>query len=331
MNFKVTVIIPIYNVEKFIKRCVISLFEQSLNEVQFIFVDDCSPDNSVAILHDLINEYEARKAHVQIIRHEINQGLASARNSGLLYASGEYIYHCDSDDWVEKDGLEALYNKAILDNSDIVWSDWYLSFLKNERYMSQAPVESAFYNQIDILKQLLGGRLKYNVWNKLIKRTLYIDNGIYFPDGYSMGEDMTMIKLFACANKISYLPVGVYHYVQLNNEAYTKKKSENHFSQIKMNVDIVVKFLEAIYHDQLKESIHFFKLNVKLPFLLSCDVTSYERWNTWFVESNSFIDKNPLFKWRIRMIQKLALKRQYFVLKIYNFIIQKVFYGIIYK
>lgn len=128
---KISVIIPIYNVERFITRCAISLMKQTLKEdVEFIFVDDATPDRSIDLLQEVINQYPERRNQVRLIRHAKNKGLPAARNSGLKVAVGEYIFHCDSDDWLELDMLETLYDVAVKKQADIVWCDWWLSFKK---------------------------------------------------------------------------------------------------------------------------------------------------------------------------------------------------------
>lgn len=330
MGFDVSVIIPIFKVEAFIERCAVNLLEQTLTDVELIFVDDCSPDASIDILHAVLLRYPEKKDHVKVIRHERNLGLPSARNSGLAVATGEYIFHCDSDDWLEKNGLELLYNHAVSNNADIVWCDWFLSFSGNERYMSQKPT-STNINRLEVIKAILAGALKYNVWNKLVRRSIYIENKITFPDGFGMGEDMTMIKLFVFANRISYLDQAVYHYVQLNQEAFTKKTTEVHLDQIKHNADDTISYLESRMKDIPSQYFHFFKLNVKLPFLISADTRSYERWLLWFPESNQYIDKNPLFNLRTKIIQKAAIKRQFWIVKIYYHLVMRFVYGIIYN
>ncbi|MCL1671872.1 glycosyltransferase family 2 protein [Elizabethkingia ursingii] len=331
MKYSVSVIIPIFNVERFIERCCINLFEQTLQSVEFIFVDDSSPDNSIAIVNRVLEEYPARKNDVQIIQHDINKGLPSARNTGLKIASGEYIFHCDSDDWLEKDALFLLFEKALSDKADAVWCDWYLSFKSNERYMSQSPNNQHIFSGKEAVILMLGGKVRYNVWNKLVKRKLYVDNNIGFPDGYGMGEDMTMIKIFALADKVSYLQKALYHYVQLNEEAFTKKTTEHHLQQIRYNVNDIVTFLYKKYNDDLDEVIQFFKLNTKLPFLISNDKKSYERWLEWYPEANTYIDKNPMFSKRIKFIQKAALRHQFWILKLYYYLVARFVYGIIYK
>ena len=140
---KVSVIIPIYNVSRFIERCACSLMQQTLNEVEYIFVNDATPDNSMELLRGVIARYPARAAQVKIVEHEHNKGLPAARNTGLAAATGEYIFHCDSDDFVEPEMLEHLYNAAKEKDADIVWCDWFLTFARNERYMKQPSFETS--------------------------------------------------------------------------------------------------------------------------------------------------------------------------------------------
>lgn len=163
MEYKVSVIIPVYKVEKFIGRCVKSLMEQTLQDVEYIFVDDASPDGSIVILRNVLADYPERSNHVKILTHTENKGLPAARNTGLSVAQGEYIFHCDSDDFVEVNMLEQLYHKVTETDVDIVWCDWYLTFENSERYMKQP----AYNTPLEALKAMLGGAMKYNVWNKL--------------------------------------------------------------------------------------------------------------------------------------------------------------------
>jgi glycosyltransferase involved in cell wall biosynthesis len=325
---KVSIITPIFKVRNFIERCVCSLFEQTLEDVEYIFVDDASPDDSVDILRSCIERYPSRKDQVTILTHGQNKGLPAARNTGLALATGEYVYHCDSDDFVEKDMLEVMYNVAKEKDADIVYSDFYLSFEKNERYMSCPSYETAS----DMLKVgLLGGSMKYNVWNKLVKRSLYTDNNITFPDGHAMGEDMTVIRLAACAKSVVYVPKAFYHYVKLNSNAYSATMSERHKVDIRFNVNQTVEFLQNKFGNALEKEIAFFKLNTKLPFLITDDATQYEVWKEWWPEANKYICENKDQAFRTRLVQWLAAKGQFWAVMLYFKVIYKLVYGVIYR
>lgn len=327
MEYMVSVIIPIYKVEKFIGRCVKSLMEQTLQDVEYIFVDDASPDGSIAVLRNVLADYPERSNYVKILTHAENKGLPAARNTGLSVARGEYIFHCDSDDFVEQDMLEQLYHKAIETDADIVWCDWYLTFENSERYMKQP----AYGTPLEALKAMLGGAMKYNVWNKLIRKSLYVENKIEFSAGYGMGEDMTIMLLFAYAKKIAYLPHAFYHYVKLNTNAFSQTYSERHLRELQHNITTITHKLETLFGNTLEQEISFLKLEAKFPFLLSDDRKKQKLWGEWYPEANGYILKNHNISARSRFIQWCAWKHLGFIVCIYRWFLNKIIYGIIYK
>lgn len=323
----VSIIIPVFGVERFIQRCLVSLFEQTYQNIEYLLVDDASKDGSMDIAKATLDKYPRRKTQVEIISHPKNQGLPAARNTGLKVAKGEYIIHVDSDDWVEIDMVEQMVNHAVSKKADIVYSDWYLTFAQNERYMKQ----EAHTNGEDCIKAMLQGGMRFNVWNKLVKRDLYREGAVVFPVGKAMGEDMTMIKLFAYAKVVSYLPKGFYHYLQINPNAYTKQVSLERFKEIDFNAQETIKFLERRYGDKFNDESNYFKLNVKLPLLIGNNKTSFDFWRSLYTESNPFIESNPTTNRRIKFIQWAALHKLDFIVRLHYFLIIKVIYGIIYK
>lgn len=322
---KVSIIVPVFGVEFFIGRCVDSLMQQTLSEVEYIFVDDVTPDKSMAVLEDTLSRYPKRMEHVKILHHQKNQGLPAARNTGLAVATGEYVFHCDSDDFVEPDMLEKMYLAAKAKDADLVWSDWYLSYQNKERYMKQPDYSSAE----DALRGVLAGAMKYNVWNKLVRRSLYSDNGISFPAGFGMGEDMTMIRLLACADKVAYVPEAFYHYVKMNTGAMTAMWSEKHLKDLQHNVQQTVDFVLTQKGSAIDLYIAFFKLNVKLPFLISDDRNLYRLWQDWYPESNAFIWQNKDICLRTRVLQLMAGWHQFWVVWLYYKIVQQGIYSYI--
>lgn len=327
MEYSVSVIIPVYNVGKFIERCVRSLMEQTMDNVEYIFVDDASPDNSIQILQEVLADYPKRRDNVRILTHAENKGLPAARNTGLAVAQGKYIFHCDSDDFVEPDMLEQLYGKAIECDADIVWCDWYLTFENSERYMKQP----AYGTPLEALKAMLSGAMKYNVWNKLIRRSLYVENKIEFPAGYGMGEDMTIMLLFAYAERISYLPHAFYHYVKLNTNAFSQTYSKLHLQELQHNVTTITDKLETIFGNTLEQEVSFLKLEAKFPFLFSNDSKKRKLWQEWYPEANRFILQNHNISMRSRLIQWCAWKNLNFIVSIYRWLLNRIVYGIIYK
>ena len=326
--YKVSVIVPIYKVERFIVRCAISLLEQTLQEVEFIFVDDATPDGSIHLLQEVIERYPERKKQVKLIRHETNKGLPAARNSGLVVANGEYVFHCDSDDFVDLEMLEQLYRAAKEQDADIVWCDWWLSFEKNERYMKQ-PM---YTTQIDALKGMLSGVMKFNVWNKLVRHDLYTKHHIFFPAGYGMGEDMTMILLFAYAKKIRYVPRAFYHYVKTNTSAFTRNQYIKNLIDLQYNVSRIEKNLQTLYGTSLNKEIAFLKLETKFPLLImGSNSQQYKQWMKLYPESNIYICQNTYIPLRSRALEWLAWKKQWWLVRLYYWLVIRLIYGVIYK
>lgn len=324
--YKVSVVVPVYGVEHFVERCVKSLMQQTLSDVEFIFVDDCSPDRSMEIIASITAKFPER--NIKILRHSKNRGLPASRNTGMAAATGKYIYHCDSDDFLEPDMLEKLYDRAWKTDADIVWCDWYLSFEGNERYMHQPEASTAR----EALALMLDGSMKYNVWNKLSCRKLFTENGIFFPEGKSMGEDMTMIRLMACTKKTAHVEKALYHYIRTNSGAMTQIYSDRHLSELKYNSDVTIGYVESKIHDiSIDREINFFKLNIKLPFLFTGRKDDCQRWQEWYPEANKFIMSNTRQPMRTRLLQRCASIGLTSINRFYTRMVFNFIYGKIYK
>lgn len=320
----VSVIIPFFKVAPFIERCATALMEQTLPEVEFIFVDDASPDESRQLLEGVLAKYPGREA--RIITHPVNRGLPAARNTGLAEAKGDYIYHCDSDDWPEVSMLQKMYDAAMAVKADIVYCDFYLSFETGERYMKNP----AFSTADDLLRKgFLAGSTKYNVWNKLIRKDLYERTGYRFPAGHGMGEDMTIILLTTEANQVAYVPEALYHYVKLNMNAFSNTFSQRHLDDIQYNAGRTLACLQE--KGIPEQDIALFKLNLKLPFLLAGDKEQYKLWKEWYPEADRYAMANPNLPFRTRLVQWLAGKNQFWAVSLYGWLVNKVYYGIRYR
>ena len=318
---KITVISPFYKVAPFIERCAESLLNQTLQDVEFIFVDDASPDESRQILEKVIEKHPDR--NVRIVTHEVNKGLPAARNTGLAEATGDFIYHCDSDDWVETDMLEKMYKAAIDNQADFVYCDFWMQFEKSARYM----VNPTYTDPEQMIKEgFLAGLMKYNVWNKFIKRSLY--DGLSFPAGHGMGEDMTIILAATKATRAAHVPEALYHYVKLNMNAFSNTFSERHLTDIQFNTARTLEGLKDWDVPEKDKYLSFFKLNIKLPFLLSGDKNQYRLWKEWFPESDKYVLENKHLPFRTRLVQWFAAKRLFPLVGLYDFLVNKVYYGL---
>ena len=146
-----------------------------------------------------------------------------------------------------------------------------------------------------------------------------------------MGEDMAMIRIAAVAGKTVYVPEALYHYVKLNEEAYSNTYSEKKLEDTKFNVDLTTAFLKEKFGDSLDKEISLFKLSVKLPFLLTGDKEMFKVWREWYPEADRFANLSPDVPFRTRLLQKMAVEGQWWYVFLYYKIVYKFIYGLIYK
>lgn len=198
---KVSVIVPIYNVEKYLEKCINSLLSQTLEDIQIILVNDGSKDNS----GNIAKEYEKNNKDRIIYVEKENGGLSDARNYGLKYATGDFIAFLDSDDYIEKNAYEEMYNKAIEENADYVECDFIWEFPNKIRVDKQYPYKNK--------KEMLSF-VRVVAWNKLIKRQLITDNNLEFPKGLRYEDVEFTYKLIPFVNKFAYVNKPFIHYVQ---------------------------------------------------------------------------------------------------------------------
>ncbi|MCL1665346.1 glycosyltransferase [Elizabethkingia ursingii] len=329
-NPLVSIIVPVYNAESTLYIALDSIISQSYQHLEVILIDDCSQDNTL----DVIDRYTVRLSNqtdiiIKVISHEHNKGVAGARNTGLNNATGDYIYYVDADDYIERDAIEIMAKEAIETEADIIGCNWYLSFSHNERKMNQ----SSFETPVEAIQKILSGKMRWNLWLFMVRRSLYEEYNIRFLDGMNMGEDMmAMVKLFINAKKVSYIDKALYHYGQSNEGSLTKTYSERHRKEVIANLNSIEVYLQkSAYSGQFDEKINFLKLNIKLPLLISDEKDNYKIWLKWFPEANPFIMRNKDMLFRTRLLQWMAMKRQYWFLKLYYNIVIRYIYGIIYK
>lgn len=325
----VSIIIPVYNAETTLPVCLQSLQALDYPSLEIIFINDCSGDGSVALLQQFSLDFSEKGKTVKRIDHTINKGVAAARNTGLDQASGTYVYYVDADDRVDPETIRLTVACAEDAYADIVGFNWFLSFASNERTMNQP----SFADSEEAVQLMLCGTMRWNLWLFLVKRSLYEDHGIRFLPGMNMGEDMmVMIKLFVLAKRAVYLDRALYHYRQSNEASLTKTYSQQHIDQVTANLHELETFLkQGRFANQLDDQLGFLKLNIKLPFLISSKTSQYRRWLDWFPEANGLVLKNKSLPWRTRMIQFFAVKKQFWLLKIYYYFVIRLVYGLIYR
>ena len=202
---KVSVTVPVYNTSRYLRKCLDSLANQTLKDIEIIIVDDGSTDESGKIC----DEYATKYRNFRVI-HKTNGGSASARQTGLNAAIGDYIIVCDSDDWVELDMYERLYNAAKETCADIVMCGAIAEYSDGR----SVPFQK-WFKHLDFeghMKELFGTGYN-NSWIRLVKRSIFTDNNIYYEKGVDMGEDCFILyKLLLTKPKLAQIDAKLYHY-----------------------------------------------------------------------------------------------------------------------
>lgn len=214
--YKISVIVPVYNVEKYVRKCLNSIFEQTFGDYEVIIVNDGSTDSSMTIVNQVVNE----KKNVSII-NKLNEGLPQARRTGVANASGEYIVFVDSDDWIEPGMLEIMYEKMKQSNADIVCCGVILEDNKGKTIYVQGSAKEQSGTCKDALYGVHSRTTVYPyMWNKMFKKKIIKEH--YFPAGHFVGEDYcTLIPILENIDKFVMLSDVLYHYVQ-HGENMTK-------------------------------------------------------------------------------------------------------------
>lgn len=240
----VSIVVPVYNVEKYLEKCLQSLIDQTLGSIEVIVVIDGSPDNSKKIADKFALKYPSKLR----VYEKINGGLSDARNYGLQFCNGEYIGFVDSDDYVEHDMYEKMYFEAKQGNCDIVSCDYYVEYSKhNKRIVSGKIAEERKKRYID---------MKAAAWNKLYKSTLLKRSKVLFPVGLVYEDTDFFLKLLIYTNKCGYVGAPMVHYVQRNNSiAHTQGKKVAQIFDI-FN-DVINYYKEQNQFDSYKNELEY--------------------------------------------------------------------------
>ncbi len=303
---KVSVIIPVYGVEKYIERCANSLFAQTLDNIEFIFIDDCTPDRSMEILSTVIEKnrprFEGMNWIVRTKRILSNSGQAAVRQYGVKLAKGKYVIHCDSDDWVAPEMYQLMYEKAIVDDSDIVVCDYITTDGVN---VIKTYNGCRTNDRDEFINRLLFQYESWSLCNKLVNR-IKCYNNINFPNG-NMGEDMALsIQLLLNCNRVSFVPKELYFYYS-NPESITQSPNEEkkmrNFFQNKENVDLICGVFDRLGKSNVyAKGILYIKWRVKRQLWnTTFDKSKYTIWLNTYRE----ISKGVIFCKKIPFAEKV--------------------------
>ena len=249
---KISVIVPIYNMEKLMRKCLDSILAQTFTDYECLLIDDGSKDGSPTIC----DEYAAKDARFKAF-HKPNGGLSDARNYGIERAQGDYTIFFDPDDWVDKDCLKDLYAKAQETDADMVICDYYNQDLYQIKYVKQEPTSLFHY---DALKDMIVDKISGFTWNKLLKRDLYSRFDLQYIVGmYGCEDQYTMCKLLKNNIRIAYLPQAYYHYMHYGQDSLSR-----HYDETTYQHDLRIRdlFVEIVKEEENLKRIAWNRLSL---------------------------------------------------------------------
>ncbi len=238
---KVSILVPIYGVEKYIEECARSLFEQTYTNIEYIFVNDCTQDRSIEILENVIEDYPSRQAQVHLIQHEHNKGLGAARHTAFQASTGEYVMHVDSDDLLPKDAVQSLVTQAEATHADIT-DGGYAEWREGKTRATYRPdhVEKKTYLKWMLCQNIISNR----IWGRLYRRDLLTEHHIYSIEGIDYSEDYAVVPRAMFFAKRAYIDDIVYDYRTDNINSYTHALSEKNLISHFKACQLVASFFE---------------------------------------------------------------------------------------
>ena len=276
----ISVIVPVYKVEPYLKQCIDSIINQTIRDLEIILIDDGSPD-ACGIICD---EYAKADKRIRVV-HTENHGLSAARNLGRREAKGEYIGFVDSDDWIEPDMYEVLFEKAVESNADICECNFWFGTTE----MEYANLVDAVYRGDESLDALFDNRICHVAWNKIYKRELF--DSVSFPEGRNIEDISIMHLLIDRANTVAVVSDKKYHYRQ------RKDSIKNTYSASNL-IDYADAFLDRYkFYEQNAERI---RSTNEEEQLLSAAMGISRVWRWWYgcdkTDRQKFSDRITEFK-----------------------------------
>lgn len=294
----VSIIIPVYNVEPYVERCMRSLFGQTLQDLEYIFVDDCSPDQSTERIRQVLEGYPQRKNQARFFRMPENSGQAKVRMMGISKATGEYVIQCDPDDEVDTDAYRLMYEKAKAENLDIVGCDFKIVGKVRRRIQSQYSKPGRE------IADILCGKVWGSLVCRMFRRNLLTD--LFLPKG-DMWEDVVFsVQAISKAARIGYIPKPLYLYYTRQDSITNEKGPQSavkRWRAMVANTEQIFEYLSHIPPVSLQPSDEI-TLKYKCRSALNPYVhipEYYQKWRATFPE----VDKKVLWVKNIRFADKL--------------------------
>ena len=284
-QIKVSILVPFYKVENYVGRCVESLFTQTYKNIEYVFVNDCTPDGSMEVINEKIDKYGMTDKCKMII-HEQNQGISSSRNDCLDNMTGDYFLFIDSDDYIDRDMVELLVEAAVKENADISGCGYI------EEYADHSVEHPQKYtnDHDEMMRAITLLTIKGVMWKLLVRSTIvteHKDEVRFIPDRNMVDDYFFCCQIFYYAQRFAGVDRCMYHWIQYNPNNYTHTTIfavESQAAAIRKTEEF---YREKGIYDVVKTELIQRKFISKLPLLFDKECIDVERWRNLFPESNN--------------------------------------------
>ncbi len=273
---------PIFKVEQYLEKTLDSIFSQTYQNIDYVFVDDCSPDNSLQVLNNTISKYSVDNSRYVIVNHRRNEGIAVSRTDCISRAQGDYVLFVDSDDWIEKNAVEQMVAATEGGMIDIVGCDFLKDYLSGKISYHH---EDYANNCRDNMLKCLNYDIATVLWKLLIRRSLF-ENFTITPHVDIVEDYIMSVKLYYYAKSFVCIPQAFYHYVQYNQARVSLQTSWSVSMHIK-GVQEVEHFCreKGLYDDFVAYKLLLRKFNIKSNFVLNKQLLDIETYRKTFPEA----------------------------------------------
>ena len=268
-QLKVSIVIPIYNVEDYVEACLSSVFNQSYKNLEVVIVDDCGEDRSMDVIYAFLEKESAVFSNVKILHHSARKGLSAARNTGIRHSTGDYLFFLDSDDEICLECIEKLVMMQEMMNADIVVGNYRTSIPTEDTFPSLDTSITCLKSKKEIIKKYMKGHIYMMAWNKLIRRNFLLSHNLFFREGVIHEDDLWSFKCFCWCRCVAVVKEYTYIYRIRQGSIMNASTFEQKFHS-RLQIIKEMSLFAASYHLTTNRHVHSHVENEKLQVLHLC-------------------------------------------------------------
>ena len=313
---KVSILVPFYKVEQYVGRCVESLFTQTYKNIEYVFVNDCTPDKSMEVVNEMIDKYGVA-SQCKMIIHDQNQGISASRNDCLDYMTGDYFLFIDSDDYIDNDMVELLVNAAVKEDADISGCGYVEEYADHSVEYPQKYTN----DHDEMMRAITLLTIKGVMWKLLVRSSIvkeHKEEVRFIPDRNMVDDYLFCCQVFYYAQRFAGVDKCMYHWIQYNPNNYTHTTIFAVESQAAAIRKVEEFYRQKGVYEIVKEELNQRKFISKLPLLLDKKCFDVPRWRSLFPESNNY-KKNIAFSKKQQLLFNFAMSPFYWLLQVVKF------------